>query len=137
MSIYAFVQSADNDGTVVFAKNGEYIDKYEEVNEYINQMEKFFELASNQKRPTYIKNKDQHIFVGFHNEKDNSNRKREFLVCWDSTDSKDMILETVKRIGVTDEFDYDNLKKKELNKNIFFYIAIIGMIVILYKIFQK
>lgn len=137
MSVFAYVQSAKNDGMYLLVKDGEMKNTNDNFIEYMPKIKDFFKLAHNKERPTYIPNKDQHIFVGFHNEKDNSNRKREFLLCWDSTDSRDMILETVRKIGVTDEFDYDNLKKKELNKNIFFYIAIIGMIVILYKIFQK
>ena len=102
MSVYAFVQNANNDGTITFAKNGKNIDEYEEINKNISQMEKLFQLASNKTRPTYIKNGEQHIFVGFHKEKDEGNRRREFLLTWNTTDSKEMILETAKKIGVTD-----------------------------------
>lgn len=137
MSVYAFIQSPKNDGTDFFVKDGILIEDLEIAYKYLNKIDTFFELASNQKRPTYIQNKDQHIFVGFHNEKDNSNRRREFLLSWNSTDSRDIILETVKKIGVTDEFNYDNLKKEKSNKNMFFYIVIIALLVILYKIFQK
>lgn len=137
MSVYAFIQSPKNDGTDFFVKDGILIEDLEIAYKYLNKIDTFFELASNQKRPTYIQNKDQHIFVGFHNEKDNSNRRREFLLSWNSTDSRDIILETAKRIGVTDEFNYDNLKKEKSNKNMFFYIVIIALLIILYKIFQK
>ena len=137
MSVYAFIQSPKNDGTDFFVKDGILIEDLEIAYKYLNKIDTFFELASNQKRPTYIQNKDQHIFVGFHNEKDNSNRRREFLLSWNSTDSRDIILETIKKIGVTDEFNYDNLKKEKSNKNMFFYIVIIALLVILYKIFQK
>lgn len=137
MSVYAFVQNANNDGTITFAKNGKNIDKYEEINKHISQMEIFFQLASNKTRPTYIKNGEQHIFVGFHNERDEGNRRREFLLTWNTTDSKEMILETAKKIGVTDEFDYDNLGKNKSKPNIIFYILIIAVVVILYKLFQK
>ena len=100
-------------------------------------MEKLFQLASNKTRPTYIKNGEQHIFVGFHKEKDEGNRRREFLLTWNTTDSKEMILETAKKIGVTDEFDYDNLEKNKSKPNIIFYILIIVVVTILYKLFQK
>ncbi len=137
MSVYAFVQNANNDGTITFAKNGKNIDEYEEINKHISQMEKLFQLASNKTRPTYIKNGEQHIFVGFHKEKDEGNRRREFLLTWNTTDSKEMILETAKKIGVTDEFDYDNLEKNKSKPNIIFYILIIVVVTILYKLFQK
>ena len=137
MSVYAFVQNANNDGTITFAKNGKNIDEYEEINKHISQMEKLFQLASNKTRPTYIKNGEQHIFVGFHKEKDEGNRRREFLLTWNTTDSKEMILETAKKIGVTDEFDYDNLEKNKSKPNIIFYILIIVVVAILYKLFQK
>ena len=137
MSVYAFVQNANNDGTITFAKNGKNIDEYEEINKNISQMEKLFQLASNKTRPTYIKNGEQHIFVGFHKEKDEGNRRREFLLTWNTTDSKEMILETAKKIGVTDEFDYDNLEKNKSKPNIIFYILIIVVVTILYKLFQK
>ena len=88
-------------------------------------------------RPTYIQNKDQHIFVGFHKEKDNSNRRREFLLSWNTTDSKEMILETAKKIGITDEFDYDSLEQNKSKPNLLFYILIIAVVMILYKLFQK
>ena len=48
-----------------------------------------------------------------------------------------MILETAKKIGVTDEFDYDNLEKNKSKPNIIFYILIIVVVTILYKLFQK
>ena len=137
MSVYAFVQNANNDGTITFAKNGKNIDEYEQINKHISQMEKLFQLASNKTRPTYIKNGEQHIFVGFHKEKDEGNRRREFLLTWNTTDSKEMILETAKKIGVTDEFDYDNLEKNKSKPNIIFYILIIVVVTILYKLFQK
>ncbi len=137
MSVYAFVQNANNDGTITFAKNGKNIDEYEEINKHISQMEKLFQLASNKTRPTYIKNGEQHISVGFHKEKDEGNRRREFLLTWNTTDSKEMILETAKEIGVTDEFDYDNLEKNKSKPNIIFYILIIVVVTILYKLFQK
>ena len=137
MSVYAFVQNANNDGTITFAKNGKNIDEYEEINKHISQMEKLFQLASNKTRPTYIKNGEQHIFVGFHKEKDEGNRRREFLLTWNTTDSKEMILETAKKIGVTDEFDYDNLEKNKSKPKLLFYILIIVVVTILYKLFQK
>ncbi len=137
MSVFAYVQSAKNDGMYLLAKDGELKNTNDNFIEYMPTIKEFFKLAHEKERPTYINNKNQHIFVGFHNEKDNSNRRREFLLSWNSTDSRDIILETAKRIGVTDEFNYDNLKKEKSNKNMFFYIVIIALLIILYKIFQK
>ena len=137
MSVYAFIQSPKNDGTDFFVKDGILIEDLEIAYKYLNKIDTFFELASNQKRPTYIQNKDQHIFVGFHNEKDNSNRRREFLISWNTTDSKEMILETVKKIGVADEFNYDSLEQNKSKPKLLFYILIIAVVMILYKLFQK
>ncbi|MFW2555725.1 hypothetical protein [Aliarcobacter butzleri] len=137
MSVYAFVQSPKNDGIDFVVKNGVMLEDLNEAHKYLNKIDSFFKLAMNKTRPTYIKNGKQHIFVSFHKEKDNGNRRREFLLAWNSTDSKDMILETAKKIGITDEFDYDSLEKEKSNKNIIFYILAIAIVVILYKIFQK
>ncbi|MCG3650980.1 hypothetical protein L5F32_01720 [Aliarcobacter butzleri] len=137
MSVYAFVQSPKNDGFDFVVKNGVLIEDLDEAYKYINKIDSFFKIASNQKRPTYIKNGNQHIFVGFHKEKDVGDRRREFLLSWNTTDSKEMILETAKKIGVTDEFDYDNLEKNKSKPNILFYILIIVVVAILYKLFQK
>ena len=84
-----------------------------------------------------MKNGDQHIFVGFHNERDEGNRRRQFLLSWNTTDSKEMILETAKKIGITDEFDYDSLEQNKSKPNLLFYILIIAVVMILYKLFQK
>lgn len=137
MSVYAFVQSPKNDGIDFIVKDGVFIEDLGEAHKYLNTIDIFFKLASNQKRPTYIKNNGQHIFVGFHKEKDIANRRREFLLSWDSNDSREKILETVEKIGLTDEFNYDNLRQEKRNKSIYFYLVIIAMVVIFYKIFQK
>ena len=84
-----------------------------------------------------MKNGNQHIFVGFHKERDEGNRRREFLLSWNTTDSKEMILETAKKIGITDEFNYDSLEQSKSKPNLLFYILIIAVVMILYKLFQK
>ena len=48
-----------------------------------------------------------------------------------------MILETAKKIGITDEFDYDSLEQNKSKPNLLFYILIIAVVMILYKLFQK
>ena len=137
MSVYAFVQSPKNDGFDFMVKNGVLIEDLDEAYKYINKIDNFFKIASNQERPTYIKNGNQHIFVGFHKEKDVANRRREFLLSWNTTDSKEMILETVKKIGVADEFNYDSLEQNKSKPKLLFYILIIAVVLILYKLFQK
>ena len=137
MSVYAYVQSANNDGTVLIIKDNELKDTSDDFLEFMPKIRELMKLAHNQERPTYIQNKDQHIFVGFHKEKDNSNRRREFLISWNTTDSKEMILETVKKIGITDEFNYDSLEQSKSKPNLLFYILIIAVVMILYKLFQK
>ena len=137
MSVYAFVQSPKNDGFDFMVKNGVLIEDLDEAYKYINKIDNFFKIASNQERPTYIKNGNQHIFVGFHKEKDVANRRREFLLSWNTTDSKEMILETAKKIGITDEFNYDSLEQSKSKPNLLFYILIIAVVMILYKLFQK
>lgn len=137
MSVYAYVQSANNDGTVLIVKDNELKDTSDDFLEFMPKIRELMKLAHNQERPTYIQNKDQHIFVGFHKEKDNSNRRREFLISWNTTDSKEMILETVKKIGVADEFNYDSLEQNKSKPNIILYILIIVVVAILYKLFQK
>ncbi|MDX4049323.1 hypothetical protein Q6A83_00860 [Aliarcobacter skirrowii] len=137
MSVYAFVQSPKNDGFDFMVKNGVLIEDLDEVHKYINKIDNFFKIASNQERPTYIKNGNQHIFVGFHKEKDVANRRREFLLSWNTIDSKEMILETAKKIGITDEFNYDSLEQSKSKPNLLFYILIIAVVMILYKLFQK
>ena len=137
MSVYAFVQSPKNDGFDFMVKNGVLIEDLDEAHKYINKIDNFFKIASNQERPTYIKNGNQHIFVGFHKEKDVANRRREFLLSWNTTDSKEMILETAKKIGITDEFNYDSLEQSKSKPNLLFYILIIAVVMILYKLFQK
>ena len=137
MSVYAFVQSPKNDGFDFMVKNGVLIEDLDEAHKYINKIDNFFKIASNQERPTYMKNGKQHIFVGFHKERDEGNRRREFLVSWNTTDSKEMILETVKKIGITDEFNYDSLEQSKSKPNLLFYILIIAVVMILYKLFQK
>ena len=137
MSVYAFVQSPKNDGFDFMVKNGVLIEDLDEAHKYINKIDNFFKIASNQERPTYIKNGNQHIFVGFHNERDEGNRRRQFLLSWNTTDSKEMILETAKKIGITDEFDYDSLEQNKSKPNLLFYILIIAVVMILYKLFQK
>ena len=122
MSVYAFVQSPKNDGFDFMVKNGVLIEDLDGAHKYINKIDNFFKIASNQERPTYIKNGNQHIFVGFHKEKDNSNRRREFLISWNTTDSKEMILETAKKIGVADEFNYDSLEQNKSKPKLLFYI---------------
>ena len=137
MSVYAYVQSANNDGTVLIIKDNELKDTSDDFLEFMPKIRELMKLAHNQERPTYIQNRDQHIFVGFHNERDEGNRRREFLLSWNTTDSKEMILETAKKIGITDEFDYDNLGKNKSKPNIILYILIIVVVAILYKLFQK
>ena len=137
MSVYAYIQSANNDGTVLIIKDNELKDTSDDFLEFMPKIRELMKLAHNQERPTYIQNKDQHIFVGFHKEKDNSNRRREFLLSWNTTDSKEMILETAKKIGITDEFDYDSLEQNKSKPNLLFYILIIAVVMILYKLFQK
>ena len=137
MSVYAYVQSANNDGTVLIVKDNELKDTSDDFLEFMPKIRELMKLAHNQERPTYIQNKDQHIFVGFHKEKDNSNRRREFLISWNTTDSKEMILETVKKIGVADEFNYDSLEQNKSKPKLLFYILIIAVVMILYKLFQK
>ena len=137
MSVYAYVQSANNDGTVLIIKDNELKDTSDDFLEFMPKIRELMKLAHNQERPTYIQNKDQHIFVGFHKEKDNSNRRREFLISWNTTDSKEMILETVKKIGVADEFNYDSLEQNKSKPKLLFYILIIAVVMILYKLFQK
>ena len=137
MSVYAFVQSPKNDGFDFMVKNGVLIEDLDEAHKYINKIDNFFKIASNQERPTYMKNGNQHIFVGFHKERDEGNRRREFLLSWNTTDSKEMILETVKKIGVADEFNYDSLEQNKSKPNLLFYILIIAVVMILYKLFQK
>jgi len=137
MSVYAFVQSPKNDGFDFMVKNGVLIEDLDEAHKYINKIDNFFKIASNQERPTYIKNGNQHIFVGFHKEKDVANRRREFLLSWNTIDSKEMILETAKKIGITDEFNYDSLEQSKSKPNLLFYILIIAVVMILYKLFQK
>ena len=137
MSVYAFVQSPKNDGFDFMVKNGVLIEDLDEAHKYINKIDNFFKIASNQERPTYMKNGNQHIFVGFHKERDEGNRRREFLLSWNTTDSKEMILETVKKIGVADEFNYDSLEQSKSKPNLLFYILIIAVVMILYKLFQK
>ncbi len=137
MSVYAFVQSPKNDGFDFMVKNGVLIEDLDEAYKYINKIDNFFKIASNQERPTYIKNGNQHIFVGFHKEKDVANRRREFLLSWNTIDSKEMILETAKKIGITDEFNYDSLEQSKSKPNLLFYILIIAVVMILYKLFQK
>ena len=137
MSVYAFVQSPKNDGFDFMVKNGVLIEDLDEAYKYINKIDNFFKIASNQERPTYMKNGNQHIFVGFHKERDEGNRRREFLLSWNTTDSKEMILETAKKIGITDEFDYDSLEQNKSKPNIILYILIIVVVAILYKLFQK
>jgi hypothetical protein len=137
MSVYAFVQSSKNDGIDFLVKDGVIIENLDDAHKYLNKIDTCFELVSKKDRPTYIENNSQHIFVDFHKEKDTSNRRREFLLCWNSTDSKDKILETARKIGITDEFDYDKLEKEKSNKNIFLFIVIIAIFIILFEIFQK
>ena len=137
MSLYAFVQSPKNDGFDFMVKNGVLIEDLDEAHKYINKIDNFFKIASNQERPTYMKNGNQHIFVGFHKERDEGNRRREFLLSWNTTDSKEMILETVKKIGVADEFNYDSLEQNKSKPKLLFYILIIAVVMILYKLFQK
>ena len=137
MSVFAYVQSAKNDGMYLLAKDGELKNSNDIFLEYMPKIKEFFILAHDKVRPTYIQNKDQHIFVGFHKEKDNSNRRREFLISWNTTDSKEMILETVKKIGVADEFNYDSLEQNKSKPKLLFYILIIAVVMILYKLFQK
>ena len=137
MSVFAYVQSAKNDGMYLLAKDGELKNSNDIFLEYMPKIKEFFKLAHDKERPTYIQNKDQHIFVGFHNERDEGNRRRQFLLSWNTTDSKEMILETAKKIGITDEFDYDNLGKNKSKPNIILYILIIVVVAILYKLFQK
>ena len=137
MSVYAFVQSPKNDGFDFMVKNGVLIEDLDEAHKYINKIDNFFKIASNQERPTYMKNGNQHIFVGFHKEKDVANRRREFLLSWNTIDSKEMILETAKKIGITDEFDYDSLEQNKSKPKLLFYILIIAVVMILYKLFQK
>ena len=137
MSVYAYVQSANNDGTVLIVKDNELKETRDDFMEFMPKIRELMKLAHNQERPTYIQNKDQHIFVGFHKEKDNSNRRREFLISWNTTDSKEMILETVKKIGVADEFNYDSLEQNKSKPKLLFYILIIAVVMILYKLFQK
>ena len=137
MSVYAFVQSPKNDGFDFMVKNGVLIEDLDEAHKYINKIDNFFKIASNQERPTYMKNGNQHIFVGFHKERDEGNRRREFLISWNTTDSKEMILETVKKIGVADEFNYDSLEQNKSKPKLLFYILIIAVVMILYKLFQK
>ena len=137
MSVYAFVQSPKNDGFDFMVKNGVLIEDLDEAHKYINKIDNFFKIASNQERPTYMKNGNQHIFVGFHKERDEGNRRREFLLSWNTTDSKEMILETVKKIGVADEFNYDSLEQNKSKPKLLFYILIIAVVMILYKLFQK
>ena len=48
-----------------------------------------------------------------------------------------MILETVKKIGVADEFNYDSLEQNKSKPKLLFYILIIAVVMILYKLFQK
>lgn len=137
MSVYAFVQSPKNDGFDFMVKNGVLIEDLDEAHKYINKIDNFFKIASNQERPTYMKNGNQHIFVGFHKERDEGNRRREFLLSWNTIDSKEMILETAKKIGITDEFNYDSLEQSKSKPNLLFYILIIAVVMILYKLFQK
>ena len=137
MSVFAYVQSAKNDGMYLLAKDGELKNSNDIFLEYMPKIKEFFKLAHDKERPTYIQNKDQHIFVGFHKEKDNSNRRWEFLISWNTTDSKEMILETVKKIGVADEFNYDSLEQNKSKPKLLFYILIIAVVMILYKLFQK
>ena len=137
MSVYAYVQSANNDGTVLIIKDNELKDTSDDFLEFMPKIRELMKLAHNQERPTYIQNRDQHIFVGFHNERDEGNRRREFLLSWNTTDSKEMILETVKKIGVADEFNYDSLEQNKSKPKLLFYILIIAVVMILYKLFQK
>ena len=137
MSVYAYIQSANNDGTVLIVKDNELKDTSDDFLEFMPKIRELMKLVHNQERPTYMKNGDQHIFVGFHNERDEGNRRRQFLLSWNTTDSKEMILETAKKIGITDEFDYDNLGKNKSKPNIILYILIIVVVAILYKLFQK
>ena len=137
MSVYAYVQSANNDGTVLIVKDNELKDTSDDFLEFMPKIRELMKLAHNQERPTYIQNKDQHIFVGFHNERDEGNRRRQFLLSWNTTDSKEMILETVKKIGVADEFNYDSLEQNKSKPKLLFYILIIAVVMILYKLFQK
>ena len=137
MSVFAYVQSAKNDGMYLLAKDGELKNTNDNFIEYMPTIKEFFKLAHDKERPTYIQNKDQHIFVGFHNERDEGNRRRQFLLSWNTTDSKEMILETAKKIGITDEFDYDSLEQNKSKPNLLFYILIIAVVMILYKLFQK
>ena len=137
MSVFAYVQSAKNDGMYLLAKDGELKNSNDIFLEYMPKIKEFFKLAHDKERPTYIQNKDQHIFVGFHNERDEGNRRRQFLLSWNTTDSKEMILETAKKIGITDEFDYDSLEQNKSKPNIILYILIIVVVAILYKLFQK
>ena len=137
MSVYAFVQSPKNDGFDFMVKNGVLIEDLDEAHKYINKIDNFFKIASNQERPTYMKNGNQHIFVGFHKERDEGNRSSEFVLSWNSTHRKEMILETAKKIGITDEFDYDSLEQNKSKPNLLFYILIIAVVMILYKLFQK
>ncbi|MBY0540996.1 MAG: hypothetical protein K2P52_06230 [Campylobacterales bacterium] len=137
MAVYAYVQSAENDGTVLIVKDNELKNTSADFLEFMPKIREFMKLAHNQERPTYIKKGDQHIFVSFHRERDEANRRRQFLLSWNTADSKDMILETAKKIGVTDEFDYNNLEKNKSKPNIIFYILIIVVVTILYKLFQK
>ena len=137
MSVFAYVQSAKNDGMYLLAKDGELKNSNDIFLEYMPKIKEFFKLAHDKERPTYIQNKDQHIFVGFHNERDEGNRRRQFLLSWNTTDSKEMILETAKKIGITDEFDYDSLEQNKSKPKLLFYILIIAVVMILYKLFQK
>ncbi len=137
MSVYSYIQGSKNDGSVLFAKDGILIKDLVEINENVKQIEKFIILSRNKTRPTYIKRGNQHIFVNFHKEKDVGDRRREFFIIWNSTDSKNTILENAKLISVTDEFDYDNLKKIRQNNNMILYILAIIIAFILYKIFKN
>lgn len=137
MSVFAFVQSPQNDGTVIFVKDGVIIDDQDEVYNYLHTIESCFQLAKNKQRPTYIKNEEQHIFVGFHKKKDSVNRRREFLLCWNSNDDKEVINKTAEKIGITKEFNFDSLDTKKSTFGIGFYLLIIGIVLVLYKIFNK
>jgi hypothetical protein len=137
VSVCAFIQSPHNDGTILFAKDGILIQNPNEISKYIKKMENFFKYANNKPRPTYIENGNYRIFVNFHKVKDVSNRRREFLLYWNSTDSEDMIVNTAKQIDITNELNFDKLKKDKSSTNIFLYIIVITIVIFLYKIFQE
>lgn len=136
MSVYAYVQSSKIDGNVILVKNNEILKDKDIIFNTMPIVKELFELTHNQKRPTYIIKNNQHVFVNYHKEKDISNRKREFILAWATTDSKELILESAKKIDITDEFNIHKLSTYNNYKHKLIYILVFIICVILYMIFK-